>query len=302
MTFYNRYDFYQPNKKIFSVDINEYLNDLIIEKDIQSNFEIDHICSLEKANHNCVVFVNHDKYFDFLQDQILIITNNKSFLTKYKNCVLVDDLITLGTLEPYRMFTSRAEYRLILRQDNADQRLCPKAHELGLLSDQKQRVFEQKQRASDQLRIEVESMSVNPDDASVNALLKEPMQKPYKLADLVKRPEANLEALLLASNKQMPAADVIERVEIELKYQGYINRQYHEIERLKAQQSLTIPPDFDYSRIKGLSNEVRQKLESIRPENLGQATRISGVTPAAVSLLLVYLKRKGGHYIAAKAV
>jgi len=91
-------------------------------------------------------------------------------------------------------------------------------------------------------------------------------------------------------------------VEIELKYQGYINRQYHEIERLKAQQSLTIPPDFDYSRIKGLSNEVRQKLESIRPENLGQATRISGVTPAAVSLLLVYLKRKGGHYIAAKAV
>lgn len=216
--------------------------------------------------------------------------------------VLVDDLITLGTLEPYRMFTSRAEYRLILRQDNADQRLCPKAHELGLLSDQKQRVFEQKQRASDQLRIEVESMSVNPDDASVNALLKEPMQKAYKLADLVKRPEANLETLLLASNKQMPAADVIERVEIELKYQGYINRQYHEIERLKAQQSLTIPPDFDYSRIKGLSNEVRQKLESIRPENLGQATRISGVTPAAVSLLLVYLKRKGGHYIAAKAV
>jgi len=216
--------------------------------------------------------------------------------------VLVDDLITLGTLEPYRMFTSRAEYRLILRQDNADQRLCPKAHELGLLSDQKQRVFEQKQRASDQLRIEVESMSVNPGDASVNALLKEPMQKAYKLADLVKRPEANLETLLLASNKQMPAADVIERVEIELKYQGYINRQYHEIERLKAQQSLTIPPDFDYSRIKGLSNEVRQKLESIRPENLGQATRISGVTPAAVSLLLVYLKRKGGHYIAAKAV
>ena len=216
--------------------------------------------------------------------------------------VLVDDLITLGTLEPYRMFTSRAEYRLILRQDNADQRLCPKAHELGLLSDQKQRVFEQKQRASDQLRIEVESMSVNADDASVNALLKEPMQKAYKLADLVKRPEANLETLLLASTKQMPAADVIERVEIELKYQGYINRQYHEIERLKAQQSLTIPPDFDYSRIKGLSNEVRQKLESIRPENLGQATRISGVTPAAVSLLLVYLKRKGGHYIAAKAV
>ena len=216
--------------------------------------------------------------------------------------VLVDDLITLGTLEPYRMFTSRAEYRLILRQDNADQRLCPMAETLGLLSDEQRRAFEAKHVATAQLSAAVHDTTIAMEHPAVNALLKEPMQKAYRLSDLVKRPEVGLADLLIANQQSCPAAEVVERVEIEIKYQGYIDRQKQEIERLRSQQNLKIPLDFDYSNIQGLSNEVRQKLGDIRPENLGQAARISGVTPAALSLLLVYLKRKGGRFASAAAV
>ena len=192
------------------------------------------------------------------------------------------------------MFTSRAEYRLILRQDNADQRLCATARKFGLLSDEQFQAFEQKQEAIERLKGDMKSALVFAGNAAVDAVLSEPMHKEYRLSELIKRPEVNLPDLLLAAGRSLPELDVIEQVEIEFKYQGYINRQTQEISRLKAQQGLVIPLDLDYSLISGLSNEVRQKLAQVKPENIGQAGRISGVTPAAVSLLLVHLKRKGG--------
>ena len=144
------------------------------------------------------------------------------------------------------------------------------------------------------LKSQMKSALVFPGNGAVDAVLNEPMHKEYRLSELIKRPEVNLPDLLSAAACPLPELEVIEQVEIEFKYQGYIDRQTQEISRLKAQQGLAIPLDLDYSTISGLSNEVRQKLAQVKPENLGQAGRISGVTPAAVSLLLVHLKRKGG--------
>ena len=206
--------------------------------------------------------------------------------------VLVDDLITLGTLEPYRMFTSRAEYRLILRQDNADVRLSELARGYGLLSDEKYRLYCDKQEAVAKLRSAAANRSLMSEEVGADQLSGEVLAQKTKIAELTRRPKVKLADLLDAAGISA-TDDVIEQVEIELKYQGYIDRQQAEVEKLKSQQALEIPAAINFDDIRGLSNEVKQKLDAVRPQNIGQASRISGVTPAAVSLLLVHLKRRG---------
>lgn len=212
--------------------------------------------------------------------------------------VLVDDLSTLGTKEPYRMFTSRAEYRLLLREDNADARLTAKGRELGLVDDIRWKAFSEKQEA-----VEIESQRlkgqwVNPNSvnaAQINELLKQPMQRESTLEAMIRRPEVNYRDLMKIEGLGPGIEDgqAAEQVEIKIKYQGYIDRQLDEIAKLKRYEDTILPIDLNYSEIKGLSNEVVSKLTEIRPESIGQASRISGITPAAISILLIYLKKNG---------
>jgi tRNA uridine 5-carboxymethylaminomethyl modification enzyme len=210
--------------------------------------------------------------------------------------VLVDDLITLGTIEPYRMFTSRAEYRLLLREDNADLRLTPRGRELGLVDDVRWRRFEEKREAIARESERLATTWIHPGTPQAEQLatkLSNPLSREYSLADLLKRPE--LEYCDIASLKGEPSADreAAEQVAIQAKYAGYIDRQQEDIERLRRYEHTTLPADLDYADVDGLSNEVCQKLTDARPQTLARAGRIPGVTAAAVSLLLIYLKKRG---------
>jgi tRNA uridine 5-carboxymethylaminomethyl modification enzyme len=209
--------------------------------------------------------------------------------------VMIDDLVTLGTQEPYRMFTSRAEYRLLLREDNADLRLTPKGRELGLVDDLRWTVFTEKQEAVDKETSRLEMYKLSPEKTNqdlAQQVLGEPLNKVSSALDLLKRPNVDYDALLalLAEEKQV-RDEVAEQVVIRTKYAGYINRQQAEIERLQRHEMTLLPEKMDYKEVRGLSNEVREKLQKAQPNSIGQASRISGVTPAAVSLLLVHLKR-----------
>ncbi len=212
--------------------------------------------------------------------------------------VLVDDLITRGVSEPYRMFTSRAEYRLSLREDNADLRLTEIGRELGLVDDHRWGVFNRKRDAISIESERLKSTWVNPklvgaDDAM--RVLGQAMDREYRLFDLLRRPQVayvNLATLPGFGSASELDAQVIEQVEIQAKYQGYIDRQLVDVHRTQSSEALQLPADLDYATVHGLSIEVQQRLKQHQPETLGQASRIQGVTPAAISLLLVHLKRR----------
>ncbi|ALN83427.1 tRNA uridine 5-carboxymethylaminomethyl modification enzyme GidA [Lysobacter capsici] len=210
--------------------------------------------------------------------------------------VLVDDLITHGTLEPYRMFTSRAEYRLQLREDNADLRLTPTGHELGLVDEARWSAFERKREAIERESARLASVWAAPNNAlgrEIAQTLGIEVSRECSARDLLKRPELDYAKLMQVPSlgPAVDAAEVAEQVEIGVKYAGYLDRQREEIERQQRNESTAIAEDFDYAAVRGLSLEVQQKLERVRPQTVGQAQRIPGMTPAAISLLLVHLTR-----------
>jgi len=210
--------------------------------------------------------------------------------------VLVDDLITRGVSEPYRMFTSRAEYRLSLREDNADLRLTETGRKLGLVDDGRWQAFSEKREAIAREQDRLKSTWVNPKmlpAAEAKRVLGQEIEREYTLADLLRRPDVTYDALMTLPGAGSGVADrqVAEQIEVQAKYHGYIERQRDEIERNEQHENARLPADIDYRKLRGLSVEVQQKLNAHRPETVGQAARISGVTPAAISILLVHLKR-----------
>ena len=208
--------------------------------------------------------------------------------------VMVDDLVTRGVTEPYRMFTSRAEYRLMLREDNADLRLTEQGHELGVVDETRWRAFCEKKEAIERESERLKSTWVNPRMLSASdaeAALGQQIEREYSLYELLRRPGVDYEALMRLDNAGLADITVARQVEIQAKYHGYIERQEAEIARQKQYEALCLPRDLDYRAVKGLSAEVQQILNRHKPETVGQAARLSGVTPAAVSLLLVHQKR-----------
>jgi tRNA uridine 5-carboxymethylaminomethyl modification enzyme len=216
--------------------------------------------------------------------------------------VLIDDLVTRGTREPYRMFTSRAEHRLLLREDNADLRLTPVGRELGLVDDERWRIFEAKQRCTEKEVERLQSVRIHPDTVSEEwsqRILPAPLARDVSAFELLRRPEVSYEALLEIAgapghagiDERIPA-QVRVQVEARAKYAGYIERQHEEIERQRRNEETRLPEDLDYDAVAGLSHEVRSRLTEYRPATVGQAGRVPGVTPAAVTLLLVHLKKR----------
>lgn len=217
--------------------------------------------------------------------------------------VLVDDLTSKGVAEPYRMFTSRAEYRLSLREDNADQRLTPIGRKLGLVDDIRWKVFSEKREAVEQEKQRLRSTWINPKivaQAEAERVLHKGIDREYNLYDLLKRPDVSYQDLStlskengeLAMPNPLQRSELVSQLEIEVKYAGYVLRQQAEVERGAGNESIRLPADFDYTSVNGLSKEVQQKLNTNKPETIGQAGRIQGITPAAISLLLVHLKKR----------
>ncbi len=222
-------------------------------------------------------------------EEPLVLKRSEAFIG-----VLVDDLVTKGTNEPYRMFTSRAEYRLHLREDNADQRLTPIGRKIGLVDDYRWKVFTEKMKQIKEEMERLKNTKVKMNDRAKEILRKygiNPPRESVSAYNLLKRPEMNYQILReLGYGRDDLRRDAVEEIEIMIKYEGYIKRQEEEIKRFEKIESIKIPEEIDYSVIPGLSKEIVEKLTKIRPKNLGQASRISGVTPAAISILEIYIK------------
>lgn len=209
--------------------------------------------------------------------------------------VLVDDLITLGTKEPYRMFTSRAEYRLMLREDNADMRLTEQARALGLVDDARWKTFCEKRGAIEKETQRLKNTWIHPQSAEAKNLEEKKavvISREYNLLELLRRPELKYEDLASLKGEAVSNPDVAEQIQVNVKYAGYIDRQQDEVEKLKRSEEVKIPGSLDYNNISGLSNEIKQKLLQAKPPTIGSAARIPGVTPAAISLLLIHLKKR----------
>jgi tRNA uridine 5-carboxymethylaminomethyl modification enzyme len=225
-------------------------------------------------------------------EQPLVFTRDQAYIG-----VLIDDLVTKGTdSEPYRMFTSRAEYRLLLREDNADLRLCETGHRIGLAGEPEYQRFKDKKSAIDELLGYLDSNQLNPDsetNSHLEAIGKTPLKNITKLSQVLRRPEISLSDIrVIFPDLVKYSRDVDSQVEVQIKYAGYVNRQNDIVERFQKMEDVRLPEDIDYSQISGISREVREKLIRIQPRSLGQASRISGITPAAITLLSFYLKKR----------